>query len=144
MLLLFFLASSCFGQVKKQEQATKIPHSPATAVIFSVFIPGGGHFYNENYGTGSIYLFSEVLFLTGSLGLTVKSSSSGDNIDVATPAVNGVGLASLFVFATIKIIDVAHAGMAAADIRDKAGKISVLPSYYPDKQTTGLTLSYNF
>jgi hypothetical protein len=56
------------------------PRDPFKAGLLSFFMPSGGHFYNEEYSKGSLYLFGvPTLYIIGSM--VVSNNLENENDD---------------------------------------------------------------
>jgi len=68
LLLLFCSYQICFG--------FDLPKQPTKAALYSLIIPGGGQFYNENYWKFSSVLAIEGYFLSRTIYHSVKTHNT--------------------------------------------------------------------
>ncbi len=149
-IIIILLVPIClaFGENNNLGMLAKIPSSehrirPGVAPIISFFIPGGGHFYLDEYKTGVLYASTRLLLIPG-LRLFM------DNFPVFNDNVNqtelGISYGLIFVGITSWTLDIIHAGISAHNYNliyeDNKGSLGY--QIRPDFENRGIKLSFNY
>jgi len=138
-VLLVLLCLSCNGFAQLKEYDNRV------AAVWSVVLPGGGHFYKQNFNDGMFFLVAETLSGLGSLALTVKAPPSTDGVNSGAMAVKLIGVVSLIFFVPIKIVDIASAADCVEALpEEEISEFKLYPVYSLKNNAAGLTLSYTF
>lgn len=122
-------------------------NSNGTAPIFSLFIPGGGHFFLGEYQTGALYAISEIGTSGGGLYCLLKVVADFPNGHLTSKERSnylyaGLGLTTLSV--GIKIVDIIHSARTAQE-KNRQEQLSMGFDLDTRKQPIPkLTYSYNF
>lgn len=90
-------------------QSSIEPKNPATALALSLLLPGGGYFYAEDRGTGTVFLLSEV----GLLIWAAAAAKSDSDYFQETGKVRNSWSTPLLAAAALRVLDIMGAPQAA-------------------------------
>lgn len=118
------------GKYEIYESAKK---SHITGCCITAIVPGGQHFYSENYGTGTLYLTGTVISYIVYINAFTKMADAEPGSEDESKYENQAGLAAILLTA-VRLADVIHGYFAIEDynqnLRKKLDSLSI--EYQPE------------